>query len=201
MWKWEDDDDEDLNDFNFQRLDLPIERYTCIESNFLNILGHEKLSKYFDMDDEDNDYDFERECIINMTMAVTSVLVDLDRVDDAVNLIDQCERIGQKKGWMHGKLYLMKASLLINRRKDLVQKFDAIMCLLNHAQTIFNELKMNEGIAEAFYLQGLLLTNLDRLQQHQISYGLHSKFLKHTQSEIFKDKDILEDLNDDNISN
>jgi hypothetical protein len=88
MWAWEeDDDDEDLEEFNQETLDLPVERFTCIESNFLSILDHVRLKKYFDMNSDD-EYLFERECIINMTMAVISILIDLDRVDDAVNLID-----------------------------------------------------------------------------------------------------------------
>ena len=96
-------------------------RYTSIESNFLNILDHVKLIKYFEMNGEDK-YDFERACIINMTLAVPSILVELERVDDAINLIEACSKIGLggPRLWMHAKLDLMRASLLINRKKDLV---------------------------------------------------------------------------------
>jgi hypothetical protein len=96
-------------------------RYTSIESNFIDILDHVKLMKYFDMNGE-KEYDFERACIIKMTMAVPSILVELDRVDEAINLIEACSKIGLggPRLWMHAQLDLMRASLMINRKKDLV---------------------------------------------------------------------------------
>lgn len=73
------------------------------------------------MNGEDK-YDAERTCIINMTLAVPSILVELERIDDAINLIEACSKIGLggPRLWMHAKLDLMRASLLINRKKDLV---------------------------------------------------------------------------------
>jgi hypothetical protein len=53
---------------------------------------------------------------------------------------------------MHGKLDLMRASLMINKKKELVNKFDIIMGLLENSREIFLEKKMYEGVAEAFYL-------------------------------------------------
>lgn len=64
---------------------------------------------------------------------------------------------------MHGKLDLMRASLMINRKKDIVSKFNEIYELLKNAKQIFEDKKMKEGVAEAFYLQGLLLKNLEPL--------------------------------------
>lgn len=185
-----------MSDFYCEEINMPIERYSCIESNFLTILDKDKLAKYFDPNSE-NDTDFERECIINMMMAVPSILIELDRIDDAISLIEQCSKIGLglgTRGWMHGKLDLMKASLLINKKKDLVAKFDSIMYLLESAKAIFRDACVSEGIAEAFYLQGLLLTQLDKLQQHQISYMRHSKFLPHTQSLAYSDPASMDTL-------
>lgn len=126
---------------------MPIERYTCIERNFEALLDPDKLIKYFaDINSGDNDYELERECIISMTMAVPSILVELDRVEDALKLIEQCSKIGYKKFWMHGKLDLMRASLLISRKKDLVQWFEQIMVYLKRAAEIFRaEMNGHEG--------------------------------------------------------
>lgn len=97
-------------------------------------------------------------------MAVPSILVDLERMDDAINLIEACSKIGLggPRLWMHAKLDLMRASLLIKRNKDLLLQFEQIMGLLCNARQIFNEMNSYEGVAEAFYLQGLLLNNLDK---------------------------------------
>lgn len=41
---------------------------------------------------------------------------------------------------------------MINKKKELVNKFDIIMGLLENSREIFLEKKMYEGVAEAFYL-------------------------------------------------
>jgi hypothetical protein len=89
MWSWEenDEEDEEIVDFNNEQIDMPVERFSCIESNFNNILEPKKLIKYFDLSKGD-DFEFERECIINMTLAVPSILIELDRIDDAIKLIE-----------------------------------------------------------------------------------------------------------------
>lgn len=88
MWSWEENDEEEqeIVDFNNEQIDMPVERFSCIESNFNNILDAKKLIKYFDLSKGD-DFEFERECIINMTLAVPSILIELDRIDDALKLI------------------------------------------------------------------------------------------------------------------
>ena len=89
MWSWEENDEEDIEivDFNNEEINMPVERFSCIESNFNNILDAQKLIKYFDLSKGD-DFWFERECIINMTLAVPSILIELDRIDDAIKLIE-----------------------------------------------------------------------------------------------------------------
>jgi hypothetical protein len=80
------DDIENTIDFNLEEIDLAVERFASIEGNFWSILEPARLIKFFDMDAEDND--FERQCIINLAIAVPSILIELDRVEDAINLIE-----------------------------------------------------------------------------------------------------------------
>ena len=92
-------------------------------------------------------------------------------------------KIGSTNGHikMHGMLQLMKVSIMFHRKSDHSKDYEFILAHISNARKIFDKYKMEEAIAEAFYLEALVLSSMKPNQVDYVKHG--SRHLQHAKSE------------------
>jgi hypothetical protein len=123
-------------EFFDEEIDLAEQRFTHFYlTNFKHLLDEELLKQNFP-DIWSDKLTQESEYIYDLCVTVPSILVQLGRYEEAIEVIQQCRTFGSpKKLFMHGYLDLMLASIYVFNNSNKPCK--EIKQLLENARSIF----------------------------------------------------------------